>query len=430
MAKQELYRIEFFDNERNAMPYCYFELYMNGHLVTGLPPKADSQGKIWINKQWVESTPSSPKELVVRFWNSEFPKTQHSETEKFIWPEGKTSIKAFLPAVYTINTRALANENNEEQNYQRAYYLVRKGDSWEKLEAELGVNTVEALMFHNQVNYSDYLAEGMKLYYPLGFRTRNMPDSEVLDKKIEQKQSKKPEKIDKKEQKQDGEKKENTIEQRSQANGKPVDVAKPKKGECQCGKKLINAIKCTRYKTKVMTQFGPVYKGNQPLSRYTHWNRLISEGKVSQDESHILIAMSANEGNLDAVQSYDSEILTAGASQKTINILGEGELPIQMNKFKVQFPQLFDKYFKCCGWDVHLKSGKYVAYYNNSTGAELKALIRNGYSAETYGKFIPNKAVAIFAEAISTDEYKELQIIDFIDRLRLALNILPKGYNY
>ncbi|VEH65139.1 Uncharacterised protein [Rodentibacter pneumotropicus] len=60
---------------------------------------------------------------------------------------------------------------------------MRKGDSWEKLEAELGVNTVEALMFHNQVNYSDYLAEGMKLYYPLGFRTRNMPDSEVSDKK-------------------------------------------------------------------------------------------------------------------------------------------------------------------------------------------------------------------------------------------------------
>ncbi|WP_244149142.1 hypothetical protein [Rodentibacter mrazii] len=233
MAKQELYRIEFFDNERNAMPYCYFELYMNGHLVTGLPPKADSQGKIWINKQWVESTPNSTKELVISFWNSEFPKTQHSETEKFIWPEGKTSIKAFLPAVYTINTRALANENNEEQNYQRAYYLVRKGDSWEKLEAELGVNTVEALMFHNQINYSDYLAEGMKLYYPLGFRTRNTVDSEVSEKKIEQKQSKKPEKIDKKEQKQDGEKKENTLEQRSQANGKPVEVA-PKKDGCFC----------------------------------------------------------------------------------------------------------------------------------------------------------------------------------------------------
>ena len=199
---------------------------------------------------------------------------------------------------------------------------------------------------------------------------------------------------------------------------------------CQCGQKLINAIKCTRYKTKVRTQYGPVYKGNQPLSSYAHWNRLISEGKVSQDESRILIAMSANEGNLDAVQSYDSEILTAGASQKTINSLGAGELPTQMNKFKEQFPQLFDKYFKCCGWDVRLKSGEYVAYYNDVTGAELKNIIRNGYTADTYGKFVPNKAVAIFAEAIDTDEYKELQVLDFIDRLRLALNIIPKGYNY
>ena len=199
---------------------------------------------------------------------------------------------------------------------------------------------------------------------------------------------------------------------------------------CQCGQKLINAIKCTRYKTKVRTQYGPVYKGNQPLSSYAHWNRLISEGKVSQDESRILIAMSANEGNLDAVQSYDSEILTAGASQKTINSLGAGELPTQMNKFKEQFPQLFDKYFKCCGWDVRLKLGEYVAYYNDVTGAELKNIIRNGYTADTYGKFVPNKAVAIFAEAIDTDEYKELQVLDFIDRLRLALNIIPKGYNY
>ncbi|WP_257210273.1 calcium-binding protein [Aggregatibacter actinomycetemcomitans] len=199
---------------------------------------------------------------------------------------------------------------------------------------------------------------------------------------------------------------------------------------CQCGKKLINAIKCTRYKTKVMTQYGPTYKGYQPLSSYTHWNRLISEGKVSQDESQILIAMSENEGNFDAVQSYDSEILTAGAMQKTINPLGEGELPIQMNKFKEQFPQLFDKYFRCCGWDVRLKSGKYVAYYNDFTGAELKAIIRNGYTADTYGKFVPNKAVAIFAEAIDIDEYKEIQVLDFIDRLHLALNIVPEGYSY
>ena len=102
-----------------------------------------------------------------------------------------------------------------------------------------------------------------------------------------------------------------------------------------------------------------------------------------------------------------------------------------MNKFKEQFPQLFDKYFKCCGWDVRLKSGEYVAYYNDVTGAELKKH-KLGMDIQRIHmeKFVPNKAVAIFAEAIDTDEYKELQVLDFIDRLRLALNIIPKGYNY
>ncbi|MBN6063290.1 LysM peptidoglycan-binding domain-containing protein [Aggregatibacter actinomycetemcomitans] len=225
MVQQTLYSIEFFDNERKFMPYCYFELSVNGNLVTGLPPRADSQGKVWINKQWVESMASAPKELVVSFWNTEFPKTQHSETEKFIWPEGKTSIKAFLPDVYTINTRPLANENNEEQAYQRAYYLVRKGDTWERLEAELGVNTVEALILHNRMSYSDQLVEGAKLYYPLGFRTRNEMGSNTAKKKTTEKEE---------EPKQSEAKQEKTIEQRSQANGKPEEVAKPKEDGCFC----------------------------------------------------------------------------------------------------------------------------------------------------------------------------------------------------
>ena len=74
-----------------------------------------------------------------------------------------------MPDTYTINTRALDNENNEEQEYKRAYYLVRKGDTWSKLEIELGVSTVEALMLHNRMKYSDKLVEGAKLYYPWDF---------------------------------------------------------------------------------------------------------------------------------------------------------------------------------------------------------------------------------------------------------------------
>ena len=264
MVQQALYSIEILDTERQSMPYCYFELYINGILITKLPSRADSNGKVWFDRELVESSLGDHKELELVFWNEKYPKTQHSTTDKFIWPEGKTSIKVLMPDTYTINTRALDNENNEEQEYKRAYYLVRKGDTWSKLEIELGVSTVEALMLHNRMKYSDKLVEGAKLYYPLGFRTRNdasrslskktgagdkkvsessQPKKEIDKKKEQPKKDKKPEK--KIEQKQEQEsslekenskkdnKKNSTVEQRSAANGKPEDIAHVK-GECFC----------------------------------------------------------------------------------------------------------------------------------------------------------------------------------------------------
>ena len=60
-------------------------------------------------------------------------------------------------------------------------------------------------------------------------------------------------------------------------------------------------------------------------------------------------AMSRNEGNIDSLQSYDSEILTAGAMQKTINSSGSGEFLIQVFDFKVRHPQLYQSLFENCG---------------------------------------------------------------------------------
>lgn len=263
MVQQALYSIEILDTERQSMPYCYFELYINGNLITKLPSRADSNGKVWFDRELVESSLGDHKELELVFWNEKYPKTQHSTTDKFIWPEGKTSIKVLMPDTYTINTRALDNENNEEQEYKRAYYLVRKGDTWSKLEIELGVSTVEALMLHNRMKYSDKLVEGAKLYYPLGFRTRNdasrslskktgagdkkvsessQPKKEIDKKKEQPKKDKKPEKKIEQKQEQESSLEENskkdnknnsTVEQRSAANGKPEDIAHVK-GECFC----------------------------------------------------------------------------------------------------------------------------------------------------------------------------------------------------
>ena len=198
-----------------------------------------------------------------------------------------------------------------------------------------------------------------------------------------------------------------------------------------CGKKHLKQIRCTRYKGKYGTYYGPIYKGLNPLNTYSRWNELISSGAISLDEKKILIAMSANEGNLDSVQSYDSEIFTAGAMQKTINSIGQGELPIQMNKFKERHPDLFQKYFKCCGWDVHKVSNKYTAYYKSKTGKELKAIIRKGFTSSTYGEKVKNSATAAFIEAISSNEYQDIQLEDFTDRLNnIALKINPRNYTY
>lgn len=207
MVNETLYSIIFLDNERNPIPNCYFELTINGHVITG---QANNYGEVQFNRQLVESTQTEYKELNLTFWNEKFPKTEHSTTDSFVWPEGKTSIKALMPDTYIINTRSILNEDDEPQEYQRAYYLVRKGDTWSGLEAKLGINKVEALMFYNRMSYSDQLVEGAKLYYPLGFRT-------------------------KKEKTEKGEKtnSSSTKQQRSQENGKPIEVAS-KRGECFC----------------------------------------------------------------------------------------------------------------------------------------------------------------------------------------------------
>ena len=300
MVQQALYSIEILDTERQSMPYCYFELYINGNLITKLPSRADSNGKVWFDRELVESSLGDHKELELVFWNEKYPKTQHSTTDKFIWPEGKTSIKVLMPDTYTINTRALDNENNEEQEYKRAYYLVRKGDTWSKLEIELGVSTVEALMLHNRMKYSDKLVEGAKLYYPLGFRTRNdasrslskktgagdkkvsessQPKKEIDKKKEQPKKDKKPEK--KIEQKQEQEsslekenskkdnKKNSTVEQRSAANGEPEDIAHVK-GECFCYRDFsVEEFKNIILEMRVFSKNSVkdlFYKKNCPLS--------------------------------------------------------------------------------------------------------------------------------------------------------------------
>ncbi|MFD2907379.1 hypothetical protein ACFSX9_01385 [Flavobacterium ardleyense] len=209
---------------------------------------------------------------------------------------------------------------------------------------------------------------------------------------------------------------------------------------CDCGEKYKDLIECTRYNKA----FGPVYWGELPLKDYDKWDELTAGNTVSADEKSILIAMSENEGKMDAVQSYDSEILTAGAMQKTINATGYGELPIQIWEFKTEFPDKYKCYLESCKWEIveekteHKNSAgvvtkttyKYKAKYDGLEGKDLKNKIREGFEESKYNKKVVCPPMEPIISLMKDNDYKVKQIKDFIKRLNSALAKKPTGYSY
>ena len=80
-----------------------------------------------------------------------------------------------------------------------------------------------------------------------------------------------------------------------------------KKG-CDCGENLNLKFHCVKYSGSGPIQYGPVYYGVTEIDAYSGWNNLIAQNKINSEEKEIIIAVTKNEGKLDSVQSYDSEI--------------------------------------------------------------------------------------------------------------------------
>ncbi|WP_324711338.1 SH3 domain-containing protein [Pseudomonas citronellolis] len=202
------------------------------------------------------------------------------------------------------------------------------------------------------------------------------------------------------------------------------------KPRCQC--KAI--VKVTRWNNK----YGPVHWGTSRLSQAEQWSNLIASGQVTAEEKEIICVMTENEGKIEAVQSYDSEIITAGAMQKTVNPTGGGELPAQVKKFKDAHPGLYIEYFEERGW--HLDTSDTIAkmYYQSPDwedgtkleGEQLKLSLRKDCNSSTFGKTINCLPVSTMSCAISTPEYITIQIMDFITRLKDAISIKPSGYAF
>lgn len=205
---------------------------------------------------------------------------------------------------------------------------------------------------------------------------------------------------------------------------------------------------------------GPKYanKDNaQPLSSYTKWDQLIRDGKLTQNDVKVMKLMSPNEGDFNSVQAYDSEAITAGAMQKTINSSGTGELFTQIKEFKTENPTKYDELFAQKGWKVEdvtttrtVGKGKkqrtvttttpQIQYtYTDENGetvtvknTELKAFIRAYCDPDTppAKKAAIEKALDSMRQATEDDAFKEKQLLDFKSRIGTAVGQKPAGYDY
>ncbi|WP_019340474.1 SH3 domain-containing protein [Stutzerimonas stutzeri] len=208
-----------------------------------------------------------------------------------------------------------------------------------------------------------------------------------------------------------------------------------------CGCNLGKIFSCVRFKGQSATIYGPLYAGSIDLQSYANWHETVATGIVTEEEKNIFIAMSPNEGKIDSLQSYDSEILTAGAMQKTINLYGAGEFPIQVFDFKERQPQLYRELFENCGWSVEGPRTAAKMYYKHQsltkgdsyTGAELKRLLREGFNETAFSRKqkIGSIPLSSILKAITHEKFQEQQVLDFVKRLKHeVMEIKPSGSRF
>lgn len=219
---------------------------------------------------------------------------------------------------------------------------------------------------------------------------------------------------------------------------------------CQpCIEKDINKIvDCdTPYYATYGSGGGPKYKdcNDYTLASFPGWQALLDSKVKTASEKNVLAAMAANEGELDSIQAYDSEIITVGSMQKTVNPEGTGELPTQLKEFRDDpaTAAVFERELGSKGFSVDKKpTGKtkkdgtpilgkedHLFFTDPKdpdakpiTGAELRKFIRDNKDrwADTLGPF---------RSLGRTPEFQKKQVLDFNDRLVAAMNKQPTGYD-
>lgn len=208
--------------------------------------------------------------------------------------------------------------------------------------------------------------------------------------------------------------------------------------------RVAQALRQPDYDTPVWMRYGqgggPAYSIRRPsdttnrVATSTAWQGLVDAGQVTASEQRVISRMSDNEGRLDSVQAYDSEIATLGAMQKTINPQGTGELPKQVWDFKQAHPAEYQTLFANRGWTVeHVGKGDGVGDYamrltvdgRTLTPAETATYIKDRAHPEHW-----DTALDPLLQAGRDPTFQAQQIHDFKTRLDIAMATVPRGAGY
>jgi len=92
---------------------------------------------------------------------------------------------------------------------------------------------------------------------------------------------------------------------------------------------------------------------HNPESFITNHREKLQELNLTDSEMNVILATAENEGNLDAVNTWDNQFLSFGMFQWTAGGIGRaGELPALLETIKTRYPDNFQHYWGQFGLDV------------------------------------------------------------------------------
>lgn len=148
---------------------------------------------------------------------------------------------------------------------------------------------------------------------------------------------------------------------------------------------------------------------NKPETFIRENKQLITNLKISSSELNALLATSQNEGNLDAINTWDNSFMSFGMFQWTLGAdANPGELPALIKLVKEKHPDAFDQY---CG-----QFGVSVSADTNATTGYL--IYKNKkVNSRTQKEFFRSNNVAYrFAEAGLDKRVSAIQVLHAINR--------------